>query len=401
MHNDVKSLRVLVVEDHDFQRNVAIQALLKAGIDQIETATNGLEAIEVLEKKAPVDIILCDLDMPEMDGISMIQQIATSTPTTSIIISSSQDSSLVRTVEDMAKSHQLHVLGSLPKPLSLEQLKTLINSHFNKAPKRNYPQQELNITQAMLEEAMNKGQFELYFQPKVQLKTGELESAEALVRWCHPDKGIISPGAFIPLMESTRQIDRLTLLLIDQALDQITVWQNQGRAISVAINISPLMLDNSRLPDEILEKTTARNIPPKLLTLEITETGLIENMGVALASLARLKMFGFSLSIDDFGVGYSSMEQLSRIPFSELKIDRSFVHNASQDKTLEAIVDANICLARSLSLKTVAEGIENKADWALLSQLECDLGQGYLIAKPMPANKLNDWENEWKSRQPL
>ncbi|MDP0589582.1 MAG: EAL domain-containing response regulator [Candidatus Endonucleobacter bathymodioli] len=400
MSTDVKTLRVLVVEDHKFQQKIIVQALRIIGIEQIEVAENGLEALNILRAKAPINIVLCDLDLPKMDGILLIQKMKTKAPEAAIIISSAKDSSLIRAVEDIAKNHNLNLLGSLPKPVSIELLDELINNYWNQIVQKEYEHLDVPITAAMLERAMNENQFELYFQPKVELKTGRLKSAEGLARWNHPELGTISPRAFIPMLESSRLIDRFTMLLMDQALDQVHAWKDQGRSISVAINISPLMLDNSQLADHILKKTVSRNISPSLLTLEITETGLIENMDAALVSLVRLKMFGFSLSIDDFGIGYSSMEQLSRIPFSELKIDRSFVHNASQNKKLKAIVEANIFLARNLNLKTVAEGIETLEDWWLLSDMKCDFAQGYFIASPMPASELNTWEARWKSKNP-
>ena len=226
-------------------------------------------------------------------------------------------------------------------------------------------------------------------------------SVEALARWQHPTAGLISPARFIPLMESNRLITTLTLSLLHHALDQISHWQQQGRMISVGINLSPVMLTEPDLPDLLIEKTRERQITPELVTLEITESSLIENTVQALETLARLKMQGFCLSIDDFGTGYSSMQQLNRIPFSELKIDRSFVHNACNDSTQRAIIEANISLAHNLKMQTVAEGIETLEDWTLLNQLNCTMAQGYFAGKPMPADELADWERQWLARQPI
>ncbi len=403
MNHDIKQLRVLVVEDHDFQRTVAIQALLQTGLKPPLAAGNGLEALKIIEQN-PVDIILCDLDMPEMDGIEFIRHLASCSPHTALIISSSMDQPLIRTVKDMAASNGLQVLGSLPKPIVLERLKALFSQYLAQQPQQidtNSQDHEPDLTEASLKNAIQADQFKLFYQPKVQLKTGELSSVEALVRWIHPQAGLISPGQFIPLMESNRLIDSLTLTLIDQALNQISTWQQQGRAIPVSVNISPVSLDNMQLPDQILAKTSSFSIDPNLLILEITESGVIDNMANALATLARLKLNGFILSIDDFGIGYSSMQQLKRIPFSELKIDRSFVHNMHNDETLRAITEANICLAHDLGMKTVAEGVENAKDWHLLTSLDCDMAQGFLIGKPMPPSELTEWEKEWHSRLPI
>lgn len=233
------------------------------------------------------------------------------------------------------------------------------------------------------------------------MRSGRLVSTEALCRWIHPEAGIISPAHFIPLMESTGLINELTDRLIDQALLHLRNILDSGRAIAVAVNLSPIILTDTQLPDRLFEKTRSLNIPPELLTLEITESTLIENAAKALETLARLKMKGFSLSIDDFGTGYSSMQQLNRIPFSELKIDRSFVKSANTDLTRKAIIEANIGLAHTLKMDTVAEGVETLEEWSLLYKLNCDMAQGYLIGKPMPTDELPEWEVEWLGKQPL
>ncbi|WP_263081834.1 EAL domain-containing response regulator [Endozoicomonas sp. Mp262] len=398
MKKEIKNVHVLVVEDHELLSKILIQALTRAGIDKIALATNGLEALNIIQSGTPVNLIICDLDMPTMDGIEFINHVGTHGSDVSIIISSSLDPALIRTVEDMAASHGLDVLGTLPKPISSEKLEGFINRYLQQdiLTENSQPQHTgLAINQAILEKAIDDGQFILYFQPKVKLDTGELHSVEALARWKHPNASIVAPGQFIAQMEQWGLIEKLTLSLLNQALDQIENWKKQGRSISVAINISPAMLNNTQLPDILLKEISSRHLDPKLLILEITENGAITNTTSTLTTLARLKMHGFSLAIDDFGVGYSSMQQLNRIPFTELKIDRSFVHNASNDTTLKAIIEANLSLAQNLGLKTVAEGIEQSKDWQLLRDLHCEMAQGFFIGKPMPASELDDWEKSW------
>ena len=202
-------------------------------------------------------------------------------------------------------------------------------------------------------------------------------------------------------METTGLINEMTLMLLNDAVDQLKHWQDNNRAISIGLNLSPVMLTNTDLPDLLLNKVTSRNMTPELLTLEITESSLIENTALALETLARLKINGFSLSIDDFGTGYSSMQQLNRVPFSELKIDRSFVHNACRDATQRAIIEANISLAQSLKMKTVAEGVETSEDWHLLKALNCHMAQGYFVGKPMPADALAAWRKSGWPGSPL
>lgn len=403
MKGQFSQLQVLIVEDHDFQRMVTEQTVLGLGVEHLSVASDGYKALKLLEESEPADIVICDLDMPGMDGIQFIRHIAQRQLAKALIVASAMEPSLVRTVEDMAQVQGLQVLGALPKPLSRDRLRELISLYFGDEPDL-APRKEIkniDFSPEELEAAIDQGQFIYHYQPKVLIQGGRLVSVEALCRWPHPEAGLVSPAHFIPLMESTGLITKLTYSLFDQALELLSKWKDQNRAIAVGINLSALVLSDTSLPDQLFEKTRSLGISPQLLTLEITESSLIANAAKALETLARLKMKGFQLSIDDFGTGYSSMQQLNRIPFSELKIDRSFVQGACDDPTRKAIIEANIGLAHTLKMSTVAEGVETLEEWALLSELNCEQAQGFLIGKPMPANELEAWEQAWISRQPL
>ncbi|MGI9277029.1 MAG: EAL domain-containing response regulator [Endozoicomonas sp.] len=403
MNEHLAGLKVLIVEDHQFQRMVAEQTVTGLGVETLHTAGDGDEAMELLRNEQAMDVVICDLDMPKMDGITFIRHLAEEKLASSVIVASALDPSLVRTVEDMAQEHGLLVLGTLPKPLSRDRLRQLLELYFGDdpelAPKNKV--QEIQFNREDLKEGIENDQFILHYQPKVLLQSGRLIATEALCRWLHPEAGLISPAHFIPLMESSGLVTDLTYKLIDQALKHLIHWSDEGRAIGVSVNLSAVMLSDTSLPDRLYDRVRNMDIEPELLTLEITESSLIQNAAKALETLARLKMKGFSLSIDDFGTGYSSMQQLNRIPFSELKIDRSFVKGANLDETRRAIVQANIGLAHNLKMSTVAEGVENIDEWLLLSDLNCDMAQGFLIARPMPGEDLIEWEKAWLSRLPL
>ena len=403
MNEHLAGLKVLIVEDHPFQRMVAEQTVTGLGVKTLHTAGDGDEAMRLLRSEQAMDVVICDLDMPKMDGITFIRHLAEEKLARSVIVASALDPSLVRTVEDMAQEHGLLVLGTLPKPLSRDRLRQLLELYFGDdpelAPKNKI--QEIHFSEKDLKEGIQDDQFILHYQPKVLLQSGRLIATEALCRWQHPDAGLISPAHFIPLMESTGLVTELTYKLIDQALKHLTHWIDEGRAIGVSVNLSAVMLSDTSLPDRLYDRVRKMDIEPELLTLEITESSLIQNAAKALETLARLKMKGFSLSIDDFGTGYSSMQQLNRIPFSELKIDRSFVQDANLDETRRAIVEANIGLAHNLKMSTVAEGVETIEEWQLLSSLNCDMAQGFLVARPMPGEELVEWEKGWLSRLPL
>jgi len=247
-----------------------------------------------------------------------------------------------------------------------------------------------------LSKAINNGEMETYFQPKVDVNTREVVGVEALVRWIHPSEGVISPGLFVPLAEDNNLIGELTLAVCKQALRHAVEFRQQGYDHNIAINISGDALNDLSWPDEMTTEIEACGLEASQITLEITESRLMEHISVALEILSRLSLKRFNLSIDDFGTGYSSMEQLQRIPFSELKIDRAFVRGASEEASARAILESSVLLAKNLDMKVVAEGVETEEDWNLVTELGCDQVQGYYIARPMPADQLYEWLAKWQ-----
>jgi len=225
----------------------------------------------------------------------------------------------------------------------------------------------------------------------VDIHTGLARGVEALARWLHPRHGMIAPDRFIPLAEEQGLIHGLTMAIMDQALAQAALWNARGLKLTMAINLSARLLDSPGLVQEIAGLQAFHGVPPEQIVLEITESSVVAHFGAALGILARLRLKGFGLSIDDYGTGFSSMQQLARIPFTELKIDRSFVHGAHQRNNLRVILQSALDMANRLQLVTVAEGIETLEDWHLLSEFGCSIGQGYLIAKPMPAVAIPQW----------
>ena len=397
----LQNCKILVVEDNDFQRSVASQVLQTLGVQEIYLAADGLQALKELELHGKVDVVICDLDMPGMDGIQFLGELAKSSLAGAVIVASAMEDSLIRTVEDLVQEHGLQLLGTLSKPLARKKLQVLLGQYSDTGaePSVTSPaKQDKEWTVQELKEALARKEFILYHQPKVSMATGELEATEALCRWQHPEQGLVMPDTFIPLMEKNGLIETLTGQVIEMALGALSDFQAKKWNIKIGINLSASTLNDTSMPDRLFQQLSMRHLSPKLLMLEITESNLIDQPAKALETLARLKMKGFMLSIDDFGTGYSSMKQLNRIPFSELKIDRSFVDGASEDKTRRAIIDANIGLAHTLGMRVVAEGVEQLADWNLLNELNCDVVQGYFVAKPMPVAELAEWEKDWMFR---
>ncbi len=242
-----------------------------------------------------------------------------------------------------------------------------------------------------LRDAISENQLMLEYQPMVDFKTGRIFCAEALVRWRHPEYGIIPPEEFIPTAEQTGVIRPLTIWVIDKALAQATYWSRSGIDLHISINISVRSLQDRRLPGQVQKLLDRYKVDPKHVILEITESSIMSDPLTARRVMRRLSNMGFQLSIDDFGTGYSSLAYLKQLPVDEIKIDRSFVTQMDQDENDAVIVRATIDLAHNLGLKVVAEGVESNDVWDLLEMLGCDTAQGYYIHKPLQPQALAEW----------
>jgi diguanylate cyclase len=244
-----------------------------------------------------------------------------------------------------------------------------------------------------LRTALATDQLVVHYQPKVDLDTGEVHDVEALVRWDHPTRGLLYPDAFLNLVEESGLMPGLTRVVLAQALDQVAKWHEQGRPLSVAVNLSASSLVDADLPEQVASMLAARGVPPRALQLEITEDFLMADRDRAREILTQLRHSGVQISVDDYGTGYSSLSYLRDLPVDELKLDRSFVFPMSDDARAAALVASTIDLAHSLGLRMVAEGVETEVAYRELARLGCDQAQGYYISRPVPAAELDYWLN--------
>ena len=249
----------------------------------------------------------------------------------------------------------------------------------------------LALTSA-LKEAVDAGDLAVHYQPKAELRTGRVLGVEALLRWEHKRYGAVPPDEFIPLAESTGLMRRLTMFVLRESLEQLARWHEMGFAeLHTAVNLSARSLIDLELADEVQQLLVETGVPAEKLTLEITETQMMADTTRTLVVLERLNDLGVQISIDDFGTGYSSLTYLKRLPVHEVKIDRSFIDTMSSDEANATIVRSIIDLGRNLSLRVVAEGVEDGITWETLAALECDVAQGYYLSKPIPPARLTPW----------
>ena len=239
-------------------------------------------------------------------------------------------------------------------------------------------------------------EFEPFYQPKVELATGRITGFEALARWRHGRLGLLPPDAFIRKLEEAGRIDELMWVMLRKAATACRTWLVNGLEATVAVNISPTSLGDVRMAERVTALLHWQALEPRSMVLEVTESAAATHVGAALENLARLRVKGFGLSIDDYGTGYSSMQQLTRVAFTELKIDQSFVLKAATHRSALVILESSLRMARKLKIASVAEGVETRAAFDLLRSLQCDMAQGYFIARPMEASAVLSWAREWK-----
>ena len=242
---------------------------------------------------------------------------------------------------------------------------------------------------------LGNNEFEPFFQPKIELASRRIVGVEALARWNHPQLGEVGPGAFIGVLEDSGLIDELAWVMLKKAAAYCSSWRRAGLDATVSVNLSLKSLVNIQLAERVIEVVGSQQLAALHMVLELTESAVTSDVGKVLEILARLRMKGFGLSIDDYGTGYSSMQQLTRVAFTELKIDQSFVLNAAKQTSSRVILESSLEMARRLKITSVAEGVETQADWDLLAALRCDLAQGYFIARPMTYAALMDWTKHW------
>lgn len=398
-----KELNLLVVEDDKFQRAIIVEMLQSLEITSIFEASNGEQALKIInsEKGKSLDIIITDLKMPKMDGIELLRNLHTNKQDIEVIILSGMDKKLLMAASQISQLNEIKLLGTIEKPISLSQLHNMLNQHGNTTFKTRSPssnQRTFSLDEIM--EGIRQKQFKPFLQPKVNLKTGKIVGAEALARWVHPEHGVITPNAFIPILEQNKCIDELTFLMLEESALACKDLIKQNHALSISVNLSLVSLNNPDVAKMITDIFDNVKVNPKYIYLEITESAAMTDGAIALENLARLYMNGFTLSIDDYGTGYSNLQQLTRIAFGELKIDQTFVQGFASNDQMLIVVAANIDMAHKLGINSVAEGVETKQDWEMLKNMDCDIGQGYYIAKPMPVGDFYHFVNDYEANMP-
>jgi EAL domain-containing protein (putative c-di-GMP-specific phosphodiesterase class I) len=340
-----------------------------------------------------ISLIFLDLVMPHLDGIELLRLLSEQSHKPKIILMSGIGKRIIETAHRLAESLGLTIVGELQKPFRLTEIETLLKQQSSQSEcPLEKPIAQLHLSEEEIRRAIQRNEFVLHYQPQIRLSDNRVVGIEALVRWQHPERGTIFPDNFIPITERLGLIDDLGWIVARLGLEEYSsLIQITEDELTLSINISVGSLRDLTFPDRLLALLHHHGISPGQLIVEITESGLIKELSSALDVLTRLRMKGVKLSIDDFGTGYSMMQQLSLVPANELKIDKSFVQNIHTGDSDRVMVMKTIEIAHELDMSVIAEGVETKAQLDFLKEHNCDVVQGYLFSRPIPADALGRW----------
>ncbi|WP_293865243.1 EAL domain-containing protein [uncultured Alsobacter sp.] len=373
---------LLIVDDDRTQRLLLAQVAQRCGF-VVDMAASVAEAVDLIDQRDHATVIL-DLSLGEGDGVEVLRHLAAAGRHPSVLVISGFDERIRDAAVRFAMTVGLSTVGTLRKPLSLAQVREhLLKASEDRPGHERRPGIAAHVTADDVALAIEAGEIRPVYQPKVHLATGRLAGVEALARWNSPRHGVVPPDVFVGVAEQAGLATALTRAMLRAAVRDAATWEPASTGIGLAVNVPPFALDDLAWPDHVEAELAANGVPPGVLTLEVTESTLMADFVRASDILTRLRIKGVALALDDFGTGYSSLLSLLRLPFSELKLDRSFVQRCDEDPYALKIVRAMLSLAREFGMSTVAEGIESQPVADLLRECGCDLGQGYFFSRPI------------------
>jgi EAL domain-containing protein (putative c-di-GMP-specific phosphodiesterase class I) len=383
---------VLLAVDDDQSIVETICAIgAQAGFRTISTTSSS--AIRELVESSKPDVIALDLQMPGDDGVSALRYLADVRYAAKVFLITGMDERTIASAEQYGLRRGLAVVGAIQKPFDPDELL----GRFEKAHAAIRP-----LTAADLAQAIDNGELVVHYQPIIRRfadDTWDVSAVEALLRWNHPIRGLLTPDSFVSIAEAHGLSRAMTDFVLQRGIEQLKGWEAQRLRIGLRINVAATLISDVGFPDRLERTLLEQDVEPEALALEITETAMLEQTPEAFDILTRLRIKRIGLSIDDFGVGYSSLTQLFRMPFNEMKIDRSLVSRISESKEASIMVDALIGLAHKLNLTACAEGVEDRATLDALGAFGVDFAQGYFISTPVPPAEIPRIVAHWDEQQ--
>lgn len=377
--------RLLVIDDEVDICELISDVAETRGFD-VKTISDPSAVEQALLEFKPNSIML-DLMMPGTDGVELLRTLGDHIKGCAIVLMSGHDVRVLNSAKRLGSAHGINVIGILEKPIEVPTLRDTLDTLAKALPQADEKTTDLAGRKIKVEEIV------VFYQPIVDIVTGRIRGMEALVRWNHPKHGILPPNAFLEDMDAA-EMDVLTDRVMNIAVDNLASFHQGGFQVATSINMTAGNLIDLGVPDRLHDLCKLKNIPNEKITIEVTEGEAMRDVRRSMDVLTRLRLRGFGVAIDDFGTGYSSLRELQRMPFSSMKMDKSFVMDMADNRDSQMIVNTIIDLGHNLNLKVVAEGIETPQVWNMLKDRGCDLAQGYLISKPMSFENFMKWITE-------
>ncbi|HET6630450.1 MAG TPA: EAL domain-containing response regulator [Woeseiaceae bacterium] len=378
--------RLLIVDDEPAICTIITRVAEPLGF-RVQSLNDSGRFLQTLKDFRP-SLLILDLKMPGVDGVQLLHQVKEGQSDAQVMVVSGMDQRVLNTAEKLGRSQGLQMLGVLQKPLQRADLERRLKEALNAG--QTHSRGELML-------ALRARQFVVHYQPKIARKADgwRVTGAEALVRWQHPQQGLLPPGEFLALMEEYQLMDELTDFVLDSAIQQAAAWKKAGMPLRVAVNLSASLAEDMGFPNRLTALLQKHGLPGNLLTIELTESTAMADATKAMDIFLRLCVNDVSLSIDDFGTGFSSLQQLYQLPFDELKIDRMFIGGLPDDDEARAIVRATVDMAHALNITVCAEGVETRAALDYLESVNCDRAQGFLVGAAVPAAEIERIVHDW------
>ncbi len=380
-----------MLEDDAFQRQLLVGVLARLGHALVREVADAPQALAVMREEPP-DLVICDLQMPGMDGMEFLRHLGAAGAGADVVVVSAVDEQLLSHVRRMAQAYGIRLVDVLPKPLDPRRLQAVLARAADADGAAGASQHGDIPSRADAVAALQAGEFAAFFQPQVEIATGRLAGFEVLARWQRGHE-LLPAGTFLPVIEQDEGLlDALFWQMLREACAFAASTASAMPEATLSVNVSAATFAASDFGARVGALVAGAGISPGRIVLELTESQATGgSLGAILENMTRLRLRGFGLSIDDYGTGHSSLQQLARMPFTEMKIDRSFIDGAHADAAGLIVLKSTLELARNMRMVSVAEGVESPQQWELLRSLGCNVAQGWLLGAAMPAEEAGAW----------
>ena len=395
------TIHALVVDDDPVTRGLVAEQLISLQADSVRTVDSGRAALEMLSQHHQINLLVTDLRMPDLDGIALIAALDQFRNRLRVIIISALGDKLMQAASRIGVGYELSILGVIRKPVGRRALAAMLDK-FRELPAESDAVELEDIPAIRPEDilqALNENGHHIVVQPEVRAARMSLEAVEVLSRWSHPKLQGHSPADVIVAAEQAGIINALNQNLIDEAGRAWRSWAQHKLSPRISINLSAITMADTTFPEWLTKAIGEHQMSPRDLILEVTETAVPAAGTSNLEVACRLGLFGYELSVDDFGTGFANLKQLQDMPFRWLKIDRAFVNQIERSEDARSIIKSSISMAHDLGLETVGEGVETAEQCRMLRDFGCDLLQGYFIGRPMPPSELPQWYEKFRKER--